>query len=368
LQVVVTFFPVAYAFFNPSSQAICPNQTCNILNRSNVAGPSFTWTALGSSGNVSGYLPGSGNLIQQTLVNSSYSNETVTYRVTPTANGCIGTPSNVVVTVHPDPVVTFQACYDPVITTDAQPIKLKGGIPLGGIYSGPGIAGTTFYPATAGTGTHTLNYLFINMYGCSKNANQSIIVISPLAFTCGNSLMDVRDNQTYSTLVIGTQCWMGVNLNYGNTLTSANMQRDNCTPEKYCYNDVPGNCSTYGGLYQWDELMKYDNTVSGQGMCPPAWHVPTETEWNVLFKYYISNGFAGAALKYTGFSNFNAFLDGVKFKSINWNFLDFATLYWSSNSRGIYKAWAHGMNTYNPSVSFYPGARSNAFSVRCIKD
>jgi hypothetical protein len=26
------------------------------------------------------------------------------------------------------------------------------------------------------------------------------------------------------------------------------------------------------------------------------------------------------------------------------------------------------MNTYNPSVSLYPGYRTNAFSVRCIRD
>jgi uncharacterized protein (TIGR02145 family) len=73
-------------------------------------------------------------------------------------------------------------------------------------------------------------------------------------------------------------------------------------------------------------------------------------------------------LKYTGFSGFNAYLDGASFKNVNWNFLDFATFFWSSNARGNNKAWAHAMNTENPSVSYYPSARSNAFSIRCIKD
>ena len=151
-------------------------------------------------------------------------------------------------------------------------------------------------------------------------------------------------------------------------MNSLQTQSDNCTPEKYCYNDNAGNCGNYGGLYQWDEMMKYENSASVQGFCPPGWHVPSENDWSMLFTYYISNGFAGSALKSTGYSGYNAFLYGVRFKSSNWNFLDFATFLWSSTPRGSNKAWAHAMNTYNPSVSYYPAARNNAFSVRCLKD
>ena len=161
---------------------------------------------------------------------------------------------------------------------------------------------------------------------------------------------------------------MAANLDYGQQISSLLTQRDNCVVEKYCYGDNPGNCSSSGGLYQWDELMKYDNTAASQGYCPPGWHIPTETDWNSLFGFYISNGFAGSPLKYTGFSGFNALLDGVMFKNDSWSFNGFATLFWSSTSFGPYKAWAHGMNTSNPSVSYYPSARSNAFSVRCLKD
>ena len=292
----------------------------------------------------------------------------MTYHVSPSANGCLGISSDVVVTIHPGPFVSLTICYDPVITTNSQPVKVKGGIPLGGTYSGAGITGSTFYPAIAGPGNHTITYSYTNTYGCINTENQTISVISPVVITCGNTLTDVRDNQQYPTILLGSQCWMAANLNYGNTILALNMQRDNCLPEKYCYNDLPGNCSSYGGLYQWDELMKYDNTSASQGLCPPAWHVPTENEWNVLFIHYISNGFAGSPLKNTGYSGYNASPDGSRFINVNWNFIDFATLLWSSTSQGPYKAWAHGMNTFNPSVSLYPGSRSNAFSVRCIKD
>ena len=172
---------------------------------------------------------------------------------------------------------------------------------------------------------------------------------------------------------------MATNLNFGNTIASSQSQRDNCISERYCYNDNPTNCSSYGGLYQWDEVMRYDADNGTQGFCPPGWHIPTETDWNTLFNFYISNGFAGNPLKYTGYSGFNALLSGIRFHNNTWKFpgndpILRSILFWSSSMHGPGKAWAHGMNEvvvnvkYTPSVSFYPALRSNAFAIRCIKD
>ncbi|MEI6899978.1 MAG: hypothetical protein WCL00_08870, partial [Bacteroidota bacterium] len=91
-------------------------------------------------------------------------------------------------------------------------------------------------------------------------------------------------------------------------------------------------------------------------------------EWNTLFSFYINNGFAGSPLKYSGFSGFNALLNGVNHFNRQWDFQNFAIFFWSSTPYGPYKAWAHGMNDYDPSVSVYPSSRANAFSVRCIRD
>jgi len=193
-------------------------------------------------------------------------------------------------------------------------------------------------------------------------------VISPVAFTCNNLMTDIRDNKQYPTVKLGTQCWLAANLNYGNIIASTQMQRDNCLPEKYCFNDILANCNSCGGLYQWDEMMQYNTAAAEQGFCPPGWHVPTENEWATLFSLYISNGFAGSPLKYTGYSNFNAFLSGIRSNNVEWDFNNFAVMFWSSTAHGSDKAWAHGMNTFNPSVSYYPSARSHAFNVRCIKD
>jgi uncharacterized protein (TIGR02145 family) len=268
------------------------------------------------------------------------------------------------------PTVTFTSCFDTITTVNAMPIKLKGGIPLGGTYSGPGVNSLTgiFTPSTAGTGTKTITYTYTNVSSCAASKTIHIIVQATPVFTCGNTLTDIRDSKTYQTVQIGTQCWMATNLNFGNILVSTQDQRDNCIWEKYCYNDNPANCTNLGALYQWDEMMQYDNTPADQGFCPPGWHIPTENDWNTLFANYINNGFAGNPLKYSGYSGFNALLSGENYFNKSWNYLGFATFFWSSTSHSPTQAWAHGMNEEDPSVSLYPASRTNAFSVRCIKD
>jgi len=364
----VISYPVADVFFTPASQTICPKQTCNIANNSHVTGATFAWTASGSSFQASGFSPGSGLSIQQILYNSGHNIEFVTYHVSPTANGCLGTNADVIITIDPAPSVSLTTCNDMATTTNAKPFRLKGGVPLGGTYSGRGVVNGYFNPSASGVGNDTIIFSYTNGFGCNHSDSLIITVLNPFAFTCGDNLTDIRDNGSYPTVQIGTQCWMAANLNYGTMSAYSMNQRDDCQPEKYCFNNNPANCSTSGGLYQWDEVMQYETTPFEKGLCPPGWHIPGETELNTLFNLFVSNGFAGSPLKYSGYSGFNALLDGVYFKNAMWNFKAFATFFWSSTSHGPLKAWAHGMNEYNPSVSFYPSSRSNAFNVRCLKD
>jgi uncharacterized protein (TIGR02145 family) len=159
---------------------------------------------------------------------------------------------------------------------------------------------------------------------------------------------------------------MAEDLNYGTEISATQDQRDNCIPEKY--HNPASSIQHPASVYQWDEVMQYDDTPGDQGFCPPAWHIPTETDWNTLFANYVDNGFAGSPLKYSGYSGFNALLSGTRHMNKSWDFSGFATFFWSSTSYSGYKAWAHGMNDIDPSVSAYPSGRANAFSVRCLKD
>ena len=378
---VVTVFPVPDIFFVPNGQTICSGKVTNLSLQSNVSGTSFAWTGTGSYSEITGYGPDSGNTIQQALYNSGYMPGWATYQVAPTANGCPGTANSVIVTVDPVPVVTLTPCFDTITTINAQPIRLRGNIPLGSTFSGPGVdpLTNTFYPAFTGAGIYQIQCTYTNEFGCLDSASLSIHIADPVSHICGDTMTDIRDNQPYPTVQIGTQCWIATNLNFGNSISSSDMQRDNCISEKYCYNDNPANCSSFGGLYQWDEMMHYTSDNGGQGLCPPGWHIPTETNWLTLFNVLISSGFAGNALKYNGYSGFNALMTGIRFHNNVWKFpvsdptLQ-SILYWSSTAWGVNKAWAHGMNEvmvdteYTPSVSFYPSLRSNAFAIRCLKD
>ncbi|HNW77193.1 MAG TPA: FISUMP domain-containing protein [Bacteroidales bacterium] len=365
---VVTVFPVAAVVFTPNGQSICSGQTTAIALSSGVAGASFTWTATGSGPSLSGFSAGSGNSIQQTLFNSGPYPQTASYIVIPTANNCPGITDTVLVAVNPWPSVTFTPCFDQIVSFNAQSILLKGGLPPGGAYSGAGVTAGFFDPSSAGAGPHTITYTYINYWGCSGSATAAISVVMLAPFNCGNPLTDIRDNQVYQTIRLGTQCWLSQNLNYGNMIGSNKMQLDNCLFEKYCYGDNAAGCLSSGGMYQWDELMQYTGVEGSQGFCPPEWHVPTENDWIVLFSFYYNNGFAGSPLKATGYSGFDAFLQGARFNNVQFNFNGFAVMFWSSTPHGPIKAWAHGMNYYNPSVSYYPSHRNNALFTRCIKD
>jgi uncharacterized protein (TIGR02145 family) len=311
-----------------------------------------------------------------TLTNSG-SSATISFNAVATSgtltvtgqNSCgTGTSSPVMaITVNPIPIVSVNIC-NTLLTRDAQPFHLRGGIPTGGTFSGTGVSGSLFNPAIvpAFQDTAIVRYSYTNVFGCTSRSSQVITVLNIQPFSCGNTLTDVRDSKTYPTVKIGTQCWMAVNLEYGNAIPYSINQFDNCIPERYI--NPASSIQHPASGYQWDELMQYETTSKVQGLCPPGWHVPDENDWTTLMNQFSGNGFAGSPLKYTGYSGFNIYLNGVTFLNHDWNFTDFATFIWSSTLHGETKAWAHGMNTPDPSISLYPAQRSDAFSARCIKD
>jgi hypothetical protein len=124
-------------------------------------------------------------------------------------------------TIAAKPAVTFTACFDTITTVNAKPIKLKGGIPLGGTYSGPGVNAGIFYPAIAGPGTHIITYTYTNAASCTASGLLSLVTVSSSPFACGSWLLDIRDNKSYPTVQIGTQCWMAYNLNYGSQIAGS---------------------------------------------------------------------------------------------------------------------------------------------------
>jgi uncharacterized protein (TIGR02145 family) len=181
---------------------------------------------------------------------------------------------------------------------------------------------------------------------------------------------------TYHTVKIGSQCWLKENLNVGVMINSDKNQTNNHVIEKYCYQNVPANCSKYGGLYQWNEAMQYSSdTINVKGICPPGWHLPDTLEFNKLTAAVNKNS---KSLKAVGqgegagvgsdISGFSALLSGSR--NLNGAFfgLKSYTYIWSStlaNSVDGYDLYLnHGSGTIYQSNS----KEDYGFNVRCIKN
>ncbi len=312
---------------------------------------------------------------------------TLTATTSATIPACTSTSSPLAITINPKPATQMNSCFDQVTTLNGKPILLKGGTPLGlnGHYSIDQTNGTpvTYFNAlSAGPGLHTIFYGYTNNNGCIAYASKQITVMAQPGFICGSLLTDVRDSKTYKTVQIGSQCWMQENLRYSAAAPYVSTsfitpQTDNCTFERYCLSSDP-NCTLYGGLYQWDELMQYNTDVltTRQGFCPPGWHVPTENEWNTLIDVVSQNvgsGVAGAYLKDLSPSSlFKANPGGIFYLNTIEAFTANSmagVFFWTSNFDAVSgKAIARGLNSKNPSTSRYEATKADAFPIRCIKD
>ena len=183
--------------------------------------------------------------------------------------------------------------------------------------------------------------------------------------------------QTYKTVVIGEQTWMAENLNYETESGS------------YCYNNLNSNCDKYGRLYKWATAMA--------GICPAGYHIPSNDDWDKLIRYVdeqndgggsgnpYSSMTAGIYLKSKeGWKNCGSIgtetyecLDAYGFAALpggHYSDGDFGTIeyignWWStSEANGQSSAYFRSLNYNNGNAYCYVNPKTNAYSVRCVKD
>jgi uncharacterized protein (TIGR02145 family) len=210
---------------------------------------------------------------------------------------------------------------------------------------------------------------------------------------CGDSMVDLRDGQAYSTIQINAQCWMAENLNIGTMVSGATNMTNNGVVEKYCYDNDTANCDTYGGLYQWNEMMEYSTTPGVQGICPAGWHLPTEFEWTMIINFLGGESIAGGMMKEADFAHWSPpNTDATNISGFTglpgggaYNFNEFSGIntsgrWWSStkdilnNKMDFYNLFTMtmiynfhlGYNSANISRSSYPN--DIGLSVRCLND
>ncbi len=98
-----------------------------------------------------------------------------TYTATTTVASCPSAASNSIsVTVNPNPTVSFSSV--PMLCVSDGPYTLVQGSPAGGTYSGSGVTGNQFNPATVGISNTTVTYNYTNGNGCSGSAQTTVVV------------------------------------------------------------------------------------------------------------------------------------------------------------------------------------------------
>ncbi len=209
------------------------------------------------------------------------------------------------------------------------------------------------------------------------------------------------DGNTYSTIQIGSQCWMAENLKtttYQNTTPIPNVIDDNewCNLATGAYvwyeNDVIWK-DPYGALYSWYA------TVDSGGLCPTGWHVPTHYEWTTLTDFIGGiNTPQGNDLKScrqvnsplggecnttehprwnennthygTDDYGFSGLPGGYRHFCGEFNYLGDRSYWWSSTDLSLtfYTAWYRIMDSYSGGIGAHDATVTNGFSVRCLRD
>ena len=206
---------------------------------------------------------------------------------------------------------------------------------------------------------------------------------------------DDRDHRVYKYLTItgknqsgetASVTVMAENLNVGEMIEGKLNQSNESKIEKYCYNNDTAICLTYGGLYQWAEMMQLPsrcNTEScadsihenHQGICPKRWRLLTYDDMYIIVhadknKNGVSDiraTFFGG-LNYSGYTLIGAgYLWNYNFKNLD------ETTYWFYPEEGtLDKPSALTGSQSRSTTSGFGGHTQSAykthgFSVRCVK-
>ena len=213
-----------------------------------------------------------------------------------------------------------------------------------------------------------------------------------------DSVTDTRDGKVYKTVKIGDQTWMAENLNFDPGQGGSGEDKYDWS---WCYNDEPANCDVAGRFYTWAaaidsvklatdaknpqdcglrkecRIAAAGSTTLVQGVCPPDWHLPTETEWSALFTA-VDRSTSGEVLRsQTGWHfnkngtdafGFSALPAGRRYYDGRFDGGGADANFWSATENGYNSA--HVMRLYyNYEIAYLNTfGKDNGFSVRCVKD
>ena len=216
-NISVTVYPTPSITNSPLSAAKCSGMPFNLAPSSNVDGSTYFWIANCSNTGVTGYSGGSGNTINQTILNPTNVPATVIYTLIPSANGCTGIPANYKVTVNPIPNINLSLTDQSICSgTSTIPISFSSAV-SGTTYAWtatPSGAGITGYTASGSasipvqiinstlSAQGTVTYAVTPSYAvCTGNTTSHIVTINPRPLVTNASMSQTICNGATSSPV-----------------------------------------------------------------------------------------------------------------------------------------------------------------------
>ncbi|MGD0582981.1 MAG: fibrobacter succinogenes major paralogous domain-containing protein [Bacteroidales bacterium] len=207
-----------------------------------------------------------------------------------------------------------------------------------------------------------------------------------ITFTTPPFLIDI-DQNVYSTVIIGSQTWMGKNLQVAHfsngdpipttTPETLDISSDENSPLYFWdANGDPAATVIYGSLYTWYAVTDTRN------VCPTGWHVPSDVEWSQLENAVGGYLYAASFLKESGntdwlspyntdannLSCFTALPAGYRPATGGFALLQNEAHFWTSTESEATKGWERAMTATSFSDTRQGAAKNSGQSVRCIKD
>ena len=189
------------------------------------------------------------------------------------------------------------------------------------------------------------------------------------------------DGNYYPIIAIGTQIWMGKDLQtstYRNSDAVPNKSNysnwGTLSTDGYSFYSIPSSNTSYN-LYNWYAVN------DKRYIAPIGWHIPTDAEWTILSDYLGGDNVSGNKLKETGNNHwvtsnagatnetgFNAFAGGSR--SIDGSTYDIGNIgYWWSSTEGSTNnsSWYRDITNLTGILNRGMYSKSGGMSVRCVK-
>lgn len=180
---------------------------------------------------------------------------------------------------------------------------------------------------------------------------------------------DMRDGNTYNTIIIGNQEWFAENLRYD-------------VDGSVCPNGLPPDCAGFGRFYPW--------VATQYALCPDGWKIPSENDWR---KLETSIGLSASQLD-TNYWRAKPFGNSLKSASAYWltgkptnesgfqtvpagfwnplqnkrEFFGSGAFFWSTTIVPDTSARARVLFANNDGIFAYHYPQQLGMSVRCLND